>query len=106
MKFQDIVLTILIILIFGFLFSSSALTVKMQEIKEDWQLYRCQPIAMPFASYFGSDPMENFSYCVGNIQSDLMGFFLSPVNYLLGMITELGTFLLDRVQFIRKFIDY
>ena len=106
MKFQDIVLTILIILIFGFLFSSSALTVKMQEIKEDWPLYRCQPIAMPFASYFGSDPMENFSYCVGNIQSDLMGFFLSPINYLLGMITELGTFLLDRVQFIRKFIDY
>ena len=55
MKFQDIVLSILIIIVFGFLFSSSALTVKMQEIKEDWPLYRCNPMAMPFASFFGSD---------------------------------------------------
>lgn len=106
MKFGDIVSTIIIIIIFVFLYSSSALTVKMQEIKEDWSMYRCQPIAMPFASYFGSDPMENFSYCVGNIQKDLMGFFLNPIQYVLGMITELGGFLLERIQFIRKFIDY
>ena len=106
MKFGDIVSTIIIIIIFVFLYSSSALTVKMQEIKEDWPMYRCQPMAMPFASYFGSDPMENFSYCVGNIQKDLMGFFLNPIQYVLGMITELGGFLLERIQFIRKFIDY
>tara|TARA_Y100000591_G_scaffold333090_1_gene373615 strand:+ start:244 stop:1152 length:909 start_codon:yes stop_codon:yes gene_type:complete len=106
MKFGDIVLSIVIILIFLFLYSSSALTVKMQEIKEDWPIYRCQPLAMPFASYFGSDPMENFTYCVGNIQKDLMGFFLNPIQYVLGMITELGGFLLERIQFIRKFIDY
>ena len=40
MKFQDIVLSILIIIIFASLYSSSALTVKMQEIKEDWPKYR------------------------------------------------------------------
>ena len=106
MKFGDIILTIVIIIIFALLYSSSALTVKMQEIKEDWPIYRCQPLAMPFASYFGSDPMENFTYCVGNIQKDLMGFFLNPIQYVLGMITELGGFLLERIQFIRKFIDY
>ena len=106
MKFGDIILTIVIIIIFALLYSSSAITVKMQEIKEDWPIYRCQPLAMPFASYFGSDPMENFTYCVGNIQKDLMGFFLNPIQYVLGMITELGGFLLERIQFIRKFIDY
>tara|TARA_B100001063_G_C16777954_1_gene567407 strand:- start:10303 stop:11211 length:909 start_codon:yes stop_codon:yes gene_type:complete len=106
MKFKDIVSTLVIIIIFLFLYSSSALTVKMQEIKDDWPIYRCQPMAMPFASYFGSDPIENFSYCVGNIQKDLMGFFLNPIQYVLGMITELGGFLLERIQFIRKFIDY
>ena len=106
MKFQDIVLSIIIIIVFASLYSSSALTVKMQEIKEDWPIYRCNPMAMPFASYFGSDVMENFTYCVGNIQKDLMGFFLNPIQYVLGMITELGGFLLERIQFIRKFIDY
>ena len=106
MKFKDIVSSIVIVIIFLFLYSSSALTVKMQEIKDDWPIYRCQPMAMPFASYFGSDPVENFSYCVGNIQKDLMGFFLNPIQYVLGMTTELGGFLLERIQFIRKFIDY
>jgi hypothetical protein len=106
MKFGDIILTLIIIIIFGFLYSSSAMTVKLQEIKKDWPIYRCQPIAMPFASYFGSDPLENFTYCVGNIQKDLMGFFLSPIQYVLGMITELGGSLLENIQFIRKFLDY
>ena len=39
---------------------------------------------MPFASYLGYDTIENFSYCVGNIQKDLMGYFLSPIQYILG----------------------
>ena len=106
MKFSDIVLAIVIIIIFSFLYSSSAFTMKLEEIKKDWPTYRCNPAAMPFASYFGSDPIENFTYCVGNIQKDLMGFFLQPINYVLGIIVELGQFLLDRVQFIRKFMDY
>ena len=106
MKFQDIVLSIIIIIVFASLYSSSALTVKMQEIKEDWPIYRCNPMAMPFANYFGSDVMENFTYCVGNIQKDLMGFFLNPIQYVLGMITELGGSLLENIQFIRKFLDY
>ena len=105
MKFSDIVLAIVIIIIFSFLYSSSAFTMKLEEIKKDWPIYRCNPAAMPFASYFGSDPIENFTYCVGNIQKDLMGFFLQPINYVLGIIVELGQFLLDRVQFIRKFMD-
>ena len=78
MKFQDIIQTIIIIIIFLFLYSSSALTVKMQEIKDDWPIYRCNPMAMPFASYFGSDVMENFTYCVGNIQKRFNGIFLEP----------------------------
>lgn len=106
MKFGDIVLSIVIIIIFLFLYSSSAFTMKLEEIKKDWPIYRCNPAAMPFASYFGSDPIQNFTFCVGNIQKDLMGFFLEPINYILGIITELGQFLLDRVQFIRKFMDY
>ena len=106
MKFGDIISTLIIIIIFGFLYSSSAMTVKLQEIKEDWPIYRCQPMAMPFSSYFGTDPLENFTYCVGNIQKDLMGFFLSPIQYVLGMITELGGSLLENIQFIRIFLDY
>ena len=106
MKFQDIVLSLVIIIVFIFLYSSSAITVKLDEIKQDWPLYRCLPMAMPFASYFGSDPVENFSYCVGNIQKDMMGYFLNPIQYILGMITNQGGFLLERIQFIRKFMDY
>ena len=84
MKFVDIIKALLIVVIFGLLFFSSILTNGLQDIKDNWPKYRCSPTYMPFASYLGYDTMENFSYCVGNIQKDLMGFFLSPIQYILG----------------------
>ena len=41
---------------------------------------------MPLAGYIGKDPVANFSYCVGNIQKDMMGFFLEPIQYVLAMV--------------------
>ena len=60
---------------------------------------------MPFASYLGHDTMQNFTYCVGNIQKDMMGFFLQPIQYVLGMVAGMSAWILERIQFIRLFID-
>jgi len=48
----------------------------IQSLQDNWALYRCNPIIMPFASFFAPKGMEmsssdNFSYC---IQSMMMAF--------------------------------
>ena len=105
MKFGDISKTILIILIFVLLYFSSILTRGIQKIKDDWPQYRCLPTYMPLAGYIGKDPVANFSYCVGNIQKDMMGFFLEPIQYVLGMVMGMIQFIMERIQFIRIFVD-
>ena len=105
MKFGDIIKAILIIVIFAILFFSSIITNGLQDIKDNWPKYRCSPTYMPFASYLGYDTMENFSYCVGNIQKDLMGFFLSPIQWVLGSLGSVLSNLLDSFQMIRVVID-
>ncbi len=105
MKFGDISKTILIILIFVLLYFSTILTRGIQKVKDDWPQYRCLPTYMPLAGYIGKDPVANFSYCVGNIQKDMMGFFLEPIQYVLGMVMGMIQFIMERIQFIRVFVD-
>ena len=105
MRFADITKTILIILIFVLLYFSTILTRGIQKVKDDWPQYRCVPTYMPLAGYIGKDPVANFSYCVGNIQKDMMGFFLEPIQYVLGMVMGMIQFIMQRIQFIRVFVD-
>ena len=105
MKFGDIIKVIAIIVIFGLLYFSSIITNGLQDIKDNWPKYRCSPTYMPFASYLGYDTIENFSYCVGNIQKDLMGYFLSPIQYILGSLGATLQNLLDSFQMVRVVID-
>ena len=105
MRFGDISKSVLIILIFVLLYFSTILTSGIQKIKDDWPQYRCLPTYMPLAGYVGKDPVQNFTYCVGNIQKDMMGFFLEPIQYVLGMVMGMIGWILERIQFIRVFID-
>jgi len=105
MKFNDIIKAVFIVLVFVLLYFFAKLTQGIEKLKLDWPKNRCIPSYMPFASYLGKDPIENFSYCVGNIQKDLMGYFLNPIQYILGNFGSIAKFVMDRIQFIRKFID-
>jgi len=105
MKFSDILLTVVVFIIFALLHAFPVVTAGIQNLKDNWTKYRCVPSYMPFASYLGKDPVENFTYCVGNIQKDLMGYFLDPIQYILGNLGATAKFVLDRIQFIRMFVD-
>lgn len=56
---------------------------KIVEIKENWPLYRCNPMYMPLADNIN----ENFVYCIQTMQSSYMGYLLEPLNYI---VTTLG----------------
>ena len=63
---SDLFTAILIIVIFIALYVSSFLAIGLKKIKENWNEYRCSPMAMPFAGYLGFDAMENFAVCIGS----------------------------------------
>ena len=106
MKFTDISSSVLIIVVFILLYFVEMLSVGLKKLEDDWPKHRCNPSVMPFAGYLGHDIMENFTFCVGNIQKDMMDFFLGPIRYILTMVGDLGKWILERIQWIREFINY
>jgi hypothetical protein len=56
---------------------------KIIEIKENWPLYRCNPIYMPLADNIN----ENFVYCIQTMQSSYMNYLLQPLTFI---VTTIG----------------
>ena len=104
MKFSDIILTVVIIVIFAALYFYSIMAIGMKKLEKKWPEYRCNPMVMPFASQFGHDAVSNFVFCIGNIQKGMMGFFLKPVMYVVTLAGSMGTILTDAVQKIRQML--
>lgn len=77
-----------------YIFSSIA------EIKQNWPLYRCNPMYMGLAD----DVNQNFVYCVQNMQTDFMGFLLQPLTYILSGLSDLGGNLADNMNDGRNMI--
>ena len=81
MRTVDLLNSIFIILVFIVLYVSNILAIGKKNIENNWALYRCSPIVMPFANLFGHDTMKNFAYCIQNMQTNFMAPMLAPSNY-------------------------
>ena len=98
---SDLILTILIFTIFIGLNLFTILAVGIKNIKNNWPLYRCSPMVIPFANVFGHDTGDNFTYCVQNIQSSYMGELLKPVFYGLSNMSSITKNITDSTQAAR-----
>jgi hypothetical protein len=67
------------------------------EIKENWPVYRCNP---PYW-IFSDNISEDFTYCVQNTQTNMMGYLLQPINYMLSSLTSVSSGLGDSINNIR-----
>ena len=105
MKTSDIFRTIFILLIFIALYSYNILVAASKNIEQNWPLYRCNPIVMPFAGYFGHDVTSNFTYCIQNIQSSSMDEYLAPLNYTQSLMSNTVGELQNSLQASRGFIN-
>lgn len=102
MKASDITLSTLIILFFIGILVLNVMTIGISKIKKNWPLYRCNPTVMPFASYFGHEPISNFTYCVQNMQTSYMSYLMEPTHYILGVFHNMLGGLMTDIQWIRK----
>ena len=67
------------------------------DIKENWPLYRCNPSYWIFSDNVSAD----FTYCVQNTQTNMMGFLLQPLNYMVSSLTSVGGNLSESINNIR-----
>jgi hypothetical protein len=71
------------------------------EIKKNWPLYRCNP---PYW-FFSDNITEDFTYCVQNTQTNLMGYLLQPLNYMVSSLSSVGTEISSSINNIRYMIN-
>jgi hypothetical protein len=104
MKTSDLTLSGIIVFMYVLLYLFNLLVVGIQRIKENWPVYRCQPLIMPFASIFGHDSSENFRYCIANMQKNFMAPLLQPLNMNVGMLGDITGGLTDSLNVNRTFM--
>jgi|TARA_B000000565_G_scaffold73031_2_gene51512 hypothetical protein len=70
-------------------------------VRNNWSVYRCDPFVMPFAGFFGYEPVSNFNNCIRlNVKetskplfspyNDVIGAFQTNLNAQLGSLTDVG----------------
>lgn len=88
MRFYDIIILFLVLAIFSIVYFINISTIGIQNIKKNWNRYRCNPMIMPFANYFGYDPYDNFVQCIATIQTKNMTRYLNPIEYILQIFQQ------------------
>ena len=88
MKFSDIFKAIFIVFAFFLTYLISLVMTNMKNVKKNWGLYKCNPMIMPFASYFGHDTEKNFAECVAQMQSHTMPIHTAPLSAAQGVIHQ------------------
>jgi len=73
-----------------------------QKIRDDWEYYRCNPLVMPFASYFGHNTAENFEGCLSVSFKMFFDMLMAPFNGMMSMISGLLGNLVTQLNFIRN----
>lgn len=103
MRSYDIFLTFFIILIFLSLYIFNILVVGVKQIQADWPVYKCNPLIMPFASFFGYNTVTNFTSCIHNIFSSYIGYIIQPMHYLFSVFGTIGKDITKGLNDVRAF---
>jgi hypothetical protein len=74
----------------------------LNEIKQNWVQYRCNPIYMPIAGAVGSDVMSNFTHCTMQSVQSYAGFIMDPIFNAFKDLQDMFGYILNSMQFIRQ----
>lgn len=102
MRGKDILNAVMILLVFTSLFFASLFNGGIKQIQNNWSVYRCNPIVMPFAGVFGYNAAENMTYCIQTAQTQYMSYLLEPIHYALSVTNSIGSSLSSDMQSMRS----
>lgn len=98
MDSSDILKSLIIFIIFLSINVLIMLSIGLNHITDNWPLYKCNPVVMPFAKMFNHDPIQNFESCIKNIQNMHMGSLLDPVYFMMQTVSEIGDEIVQAVM--------
>jgi hypothetical protein len=96
-------LILLVCIILACLFGFSTI-VNITHIKADWANQRCNPMIMPFASYFDHDTSENFNFCMGKIFNSHAGSYMGSFTSIFSKFTGLLSGIFNSINSLRNVI--
>ena len=108
MNASDIILSLLIFGIFFGLTLFNIVGVEMKKIQQNWPEYRCNPVVMPLAGQLGPEGTNvgtNFEYCIQHMQSDVMSFFMEPIEIALSAIAEIVMSVVESLAELSSFFS-
>ena len=105
MKWSDIMLSILIIMSFFISYLIGSIMAYRQEIINNWDEHKCNPMIMPFASWFGKDAALTFTTCIAQTQKTLLTHFLGPIEKTLSIAGNLGGSMISDLNNIRNVLS-
>jgi len=108
------IITLITLLSFLLVFCYFWVVSRIGPIKADWNNQKCHPAIVPFAGMINAPPGEskfkftadNFTGCLYNILSTIIGRFTKPVFFLSDTLTRFFKMLIDMVNAVRSIIDY
>ena len=77
----------------------------LQEIKENWVKYRCNPVYMPLAGMVGSDISTNFMNCTLQSVNTYTGFVMDPIYQNFSMLTGIIQTILGSMNDMRSAVS-
>ena len=104
-----IIISILIFLGVSYCF----VMINAKPIADDWPNQRCKPNIIPFAGLITHPDgvtateytSENFTYCIQNILSDIMGASVAPITFVSNGLLVIANSISKALQLIRAMID-
>ena len=109
----SVLLFILITIVLFILISYCYVKINAQPIIDDWANQRCKMNIIPFAGFIthpeGISAIDytakNFSECTQTILSDMTGFMVEPLTYIINTINSVLNALKNSINSIRAMID-
>lgn len=74
----------------------------LEEVAKNWPRYRCNPIYMPFAASFGSDPVENFQFCLDSVFAGKAAAIFAPLYNILNEFGNIISKIVNVAMSLRK----
>ena len=73
----------------------------LQEIKNNWPEYRCNPLYMPLSDNIEQD----FVFCIQNMQTSYMGYLLQPLTFITSYISDIVGNTVTEINSIRAMFN-
>ena len=105
MNISDISGAIFIFLIFFSFYFINYVIIQGAMIQKDWNKYKCNPMIMPFAGFFGHSTEKVFEECTQNVQTNSMFKFLEPLHFNLNILSDTNKLLGDSINSVGSYIQ-